>query len=428
MDDHLKEADEALGLTQQEGDLYRMHLMNLHGSGGVDNTDDQGNVVSRSSLYQATEQGPDGRWYNIPTVWGGKKEVEPWTNPATGQVHDIPNATALENVRRMGWDRFPSYRSPEEADARYEQMHQFMERDAGDYFAARGLPRSEPVVPDHGAPGQIDRSQIRSELEQNPALRDRLNQMVRGEVGSSASPVVRRIQMETAMNRALARGHSLEQALWDTAGHGSRGYYPPQSFTRGGFDEKTFGGDLEAVLAGSNYAGKYGKGLITGNASADVARHQFARGTPGFTLETGSGPESYFSEGPFKTQIGVGKPPMKGSNATALAEPAGARAPGAARPAVALEEHEGDTLRRFPYTAMLARAGNYMHIGELGARPSTNIEDRRVPDLSRMTEQQGEAWRQMMMKRAAEASAVVDDLELRRARKAKAAAAEAEDK
>src|SRR4029077_9286782 len=145
-------------------------------------------------------------------------------------------------------------------------MHQFMERDTGDYFAARGLPRSEPVVPDHGAPGQIDRSQIRSELEQNPALRDRLNQMVRGEVGSSASPVVRRIQMETAMNRALARGHSLEQALWDTAGHGSRGYYPPQSFTRGGFDEKTFGGDLEAVLAGSNYAGKYGKGLITGNA------------------------------------------------------------------------------------------------------------------------------------------------------------------
>ena len=308
MDQNLKDADEALGLSPQEADLYKEHLMNLYGSGGVDNKDEAGNVTSRSSLYQATVQGPDDRWYNIPTVMNGKKEVEPYTKD-DGTVMDVPNQTAMDNVRAKGWDRFPSYRSPEEADARYEDMHKFMEKDTGDYFAQKEAGqgsrfRSEAApegAPDFGAPGQIDRSRIRSELEQNPALADRLNQMVRGEVGDHASPEVRRIQMETAMNRALARGHSLDQALWDTAGHGNAGYYPHQSFTRGGFDKDTFGGDLEAVLSGSNYAGKYGKGLITGNASADVARHQFARGTPGFTVETGSGPESYFSEGPFKT-------------------------------------------------------------------------------------------------------------------------------
>src|SRR6516162_1604956 len=119
------------------------------------------------------------------------------------------------------------------------------------------------MADDFGAPGQIDRSRIEDELRQKPWLRERLNQMVRGEVGSKASDEVRRIQMETAMNRALARGHSLEQALWDTGMAGSRGYYPRASFTRGGYDKDTFGGDLDAVLAGSNYAGKYGKGLIT---------------------------------------------------------------------------------------------------------------------------------------------------------------------
>ena len=75
---------------------------------------------------------------------------------------------------------------------------------AGDprYSVAEGGTGGVPAPPpqaDYGAPGQIDRSRIRSELEQNPALADRLNQMVRGEVGDHASPEVRRIA------RALAR-------------------------------------------------------------------------------------------------------------------------------------------------------------------------------------------------------------------------------
>ena len=39
MDQNLKDADEALGLSPQEADLYKEHLMNLYGSGGVDNKD-----------------------------------------------------------------------------------------------------------------------------------------------------------------------------------------------------------------------------------------------------------------------------------------------------------------------------------------------------------------------------------------------------
>jgi hypothetical protein len=225
-------------------------------------------TFSDQSKYHGVAGNEGGTWEQLP---GGESGVQAWSFK--------PGATNLE------------HHEPAELKSYFDKVE----------------PGNALEVPDHGAPGQIDRSRIRSELEQNPALADRLNQMVRGEVGSRATPEVRRIQMETAMNRALARGHSLDQALWDTSMAGSRGYYPRASFTRGGFDKDTFGGDLEAVLSGSNYAGKYGKGLITGNASADVARHQFARGTPGFTVDTGSGPESYFSEGPFRTDVATGK-------------------------------------------------------------------------------------------------------------------------
>jgi hypothetical protein len=157
---------------------------------------------------------------------------------------------------------------------------------------------ADPSDFDWSAPGQVNRSAIAQELQDKPWLHDRLKQMVRGEVGNSASDEVRRIQLETAMNRALVRGHSLEQGLWDVGQHGNKGYYPPQTFSRGGYDHDTYTGDLNAVLGGSNYGGKYlppGQ-LVTGNASGDVAAHQFQKGTPGFTLPTGSGPESYFNE------------------------------------------------------------------------------------------------------------------------------------
>jgi hypothetical protein len=183
---------------------------------------------------------------------------------------------------------------------------------ASTFHAGQLKPTSEPAPDLIENSGQIDRSSIAAELQQKPWLHTRLNQMVMGEVGPNASDEVRRIQMESAMNRALVRGHSLEQALWDTSQHGSAAYYPPQSFIRGGYDKDTYVGDLKAVLSGSNYGAKYmPEGhLVTGNASGLVARHQFARGTPGFSLQTGSGPESYFSEGPFRVPIKGGGAPL----------------------------------------------------------------------------------------------------------------------
>lgn len=128
--ENLKAADDALNLTPQEKDLYRRHLQNLTGVGGVDNPDG-----SRSTLYQSVQE-HDGKFYNIPTVWDGKRETQKWTDPS-GKVWDVPNPTALRNVERVGWDKFPSYATAQEADARYEQMHKFMERDTAEHLGRR---------------------------------------------------------------------------------------------------------------------------------------------------------------------------------------------------------------------------------------------------------------------------------------------------
>jgi hypothetical protein len=58
-------------------------------------------------------------------------------HPKTGKVWDIPNQTALKNVEDAGWENFPSYATPQEADARYEQMHEYLGRDTGDYLRGR---------------------------------------------------------------------------------------------------------------------------------------------------------------------------------------------------------------------------------------------------------------------------------------------------
>lgn len=128
MDQYFNQANEALGFTRQEGDLYKRHLFNLYGSGGVDNPNG-----SRSSLYQSVQE-HEGQYYNIPTVWNGKIETEKWERPTDKKVFDVPNATALENVEKEGWNTFPSYATPTEADERYDQMHQFMELDTKSYM------------------------------------------------------------------------------------------------------------------------------------------------------------------------------------------------------------------------------------------------------------------------------------------------------
>lgn len=123
---YLTEATTRLGLNQQEQYLYQTHLKNLYGSGGVDNVDG-----SRSTLMQAVVE-HDGKYYSIPTVWGGKILTE---KNDKGQI--VPTQEAIANVENVGWDRFPSYDSPDQADKRYSQIHGYLEKDTKSYSDQR---------------------------------------------------------------------------------------------------------------------------------------------------------------------------------------------------------------------------------------------------------------------------------------------------
>ena len=95
-----------LNMNQQEQFLYGMHMQNLQ-AGGVPN---QGKT---STLFAATFE-IDGRAFVVPTVWYGKI---------------VSPDEALQNAREVGLQNFPSYKSEGEAQARYDTMHNFMEKD-----------------------------------------------------------------------------------------------------------------------------------------------------------------------------------------------------------------------------------------------------------------------------------------------------------
>jgi hypothetical protein len=81
---------------------------------------------------------------------------------------------------------------------------------------------------------------------------------------------------------------------------------------------ETFKTVLTAVLHGSNLS-DVGYGPMTGNASADVAAHQFAKGDPGYQLQAG---DAYFREGPFNNEFAEISPStlfgLGGNNATSF--------------------------------------------------------------------------------------------------------------
>lgn len=110
---NIDEAASALDMTPQEKRLYERHLANLSGPGGVDNADG-----SRSTLFQMSIEHA-GKVYNVPTVWDGKI---------------LQPDDAIKQVEKEGWDAFPSYQTEQEAESRYQQMHDFMERDTQDYL------------------------------------------------------------------------------------------------------------------------------------------------------------------------------------------------------------------------------------------------------------------------------------------------------
>jgi hypothetical protein len=114
---HMLDAQQDLGLTPQEQYLYQTHLDNLAGPGKVLHPDG-----AISTLYQMSF-GQNGKYYNIPTVWGGKI---------------VPPDDAIARANKLGLERFPSYSSEQEAEDRYSKMHGYMERDTGDYLRQQG--------------------------------------------------------------------------------------------------------------------------------------------------------------------------------------------------------------------------------------------------------------------------------------------------
>jgi hypothetical protein len=120
---NLDAAKAAMALDAQEEALYRRHLANVVGPGGITQPSGQ-----RSTLEIMTRE-IDGRTYLIPTVWDGK-ELQP--------------EAATQRAMQAGLDQFPSYATQREADARYQAMHAFMAQDirqptAQDIHAARIL-------------------------------------------------------------------------------------------------------------------------------------------------------------------------------------------------------------------------------------------------------------------------------------------------
>ena len=105
---NIVDADLALGLTPEEQNLYAHHL-NMLATGNVVNNAD----VSHSTL-RAASVGIGGKTYNIPTVWDGKI---------------LPVREAMKRAAAKGWNHWPAYNSPEEADTRYALLHHYLERD-----------------------------------------------------------------------------------------------------------------------------------------------------------------------------------------------------------------------------------------------------------------------------------------------------------
>jgi tail lysozyme len=137
---NLQAATTALNLNPQEQALYQRHFSNLYGSGGVTNANG-----SRSTLFQTSFE-QDGKAYNVPTVYDGKI---------------LSPQEAIDRAMKEGLDKFPSYKSEDEAEARYQQMHDYMEKDTAQYL--RGS--TAVVTTPHGEPISADYLRNRATLE-----------------------------------------------------------------------------------------------------------------------------------------------------------------------------------------------------------------------------------------------------------------------
>src|ERR1700741_5112187 len=103
----------------------------------------------------------------------------------------------------------------------------------------------------------IDRSHFRPEIASDPELVVKMTHMVFGEVGRDAPLPVKIIQLETAFNRAQARGQTLAHVLLSVKENPSDGYYAVDTYCAAAEptpeEDETFNETvLTAVLRGSN--------------------------------------------------------------------------------------------------------------------------------------------------------------------------------
>jgi GH24 family phage-related lysozyme (muramidase) len=183
----LAEAHNALNLSPQEQALYQRHLDNLNGPGGVDNPPSAASPQgSRSSLFAGTYDVSDGKTYVLPQVRDGKI---------------VSPEEAFQAAKAEGLDKFPSYRSRQEADARYSQMHDFMNKDTAEYFkrsgnaqppASPGPTSADPRMP----PGNQDlRSSLWAATNSNQPMPPQMTpQMAKALVGAVEAKDVAAVQ------------------------------------------------------------------------------------------------------------------------------------------------------------------------------------------------------------------------------------------
>jgi hypothetical protein len=212
------QANEAMKLTPEEQALYERHLTNLNGPGGVDNPDG-----SRSSIRNITVE-MDGKTYVLPTIYDGKI---------------LSTKDAVDKAKSIGLDKFPSYDSQDEAESRYNQMHDYMEKDTANYLGQRsdigqlstaGV-REAGLQPGAVGPAQNvnavqrtnyltnQRTRLKDEIEKDPRLKLRLAAIIDLENPSAGTAVA-----ESLFNRSVYTGRSVAQGL----GGGAKSFYGPE--------------------------------------------------------------------------------------------------------------------------------------------------------------------------------------------------------
>jgi hypothetical protein len=139
-----------------------------------------------------------------------------------------------------------------------------------------------------GALAGFDRSRFAAELEAKPWLKEKILGIASGE---NKDPQANLAVIESMMNRAAARGTSLEQAA-KLVGEGNGGYYAgydPGALRRPAI-RKMIEGNLRAALGGSNVSN-----YATDNSSGGLAEREKRSGK--FRLQFEHGGESFFSPG-----------------------------------------------------------------------------------------------------------------------------------